>query len=160
MEGYDGPRDGSVWTSKSVFSMEAGECQSLPHGYTFEECSLSFEKPNLVDDIDVLIGELESHNGHMDEEQDTDDRSSSCHHVPLEHLQTNTRTGLTDAEVASRRKRYGLNQMRKEETKHPIVVFLMFFVGPIQFVMEVSRKRRPYDMYLANHVVASRLLQF
>jgi H+-transporting ATPase len=150
MDGYDSTRDASLRTSIAVSSIEAGEWQGLPHGYTYEERSPSHEKPELDDNIDSLIEELESHNGHMEEEQDADDESSSCHHVPLEDLRTNTRTGLTDTEVATRRKKYGLNQMRKEEKQHPVVKFLMFFVGPIQFVMEVSCERCPYEMYGAN----------
>lgn len=135
MDGYDSTQDGSVRKSTIVSSFEVGD---LPHGYTYEERSPALEKPELVDNIDALIEELESHNGQIEEEQDTDDESSSCHHVPIEDLRTNTRTGLTDTEVAIRRKKYGLNQMRKEEKQHPIVKFMMFFVGPIQFVMEVS----------------------
>lgn len=153
MDGYDSTRDASLRTSIAVSSFEAGEWQGLPHGYTYEERSSSHEKPELDDNIDALIEELESHNGHMEEEQDADDESSSCHHVPLEELRTNTRTGLTDIEVATRRKRYGLNQMRKEEKQYLVVKFLMFFVGPIQFVMEVSCELCPYGMYGANHVV-------
>lgn len=159
MDGYDSTRDASLRTSIAVSSIEAGEWQGLPHGYTYEERSPSHEKPELDDNIDSLIEELESHNGHMEEEQDADDVSSSCHHVPLEDLRTNTRTGLTDTEVATRRKKYGLNQMRKEEKQHPVVKFLMFFVGPIQFVMEVSCERCPYEMYGANMELL-RLLRF
>lgn len=50
-------------------------------------------------------------------------------------LNTDTRLGLTEAEVISRRRKYGLNQM-KEEKENLILKFFGFFVGPIQFVME------------------------
>lgn len=72
--------------------------------------------------------------------------SESSWHVPLElaidsddgiTVQTDTRVGLTSEEVLQRRKKYGLNQM-KEEKENLILKFLGFFVGPIQFVMEVS----------------------
>ncbi|EEA22919.1 plasma membrane H+-ATPase [Talaromyces marneffei ATCC 18224] len=138
MERYDGTRDGSVRTSIAISSIEASDWQGLPHGFKFEERSPSPEKAKFDENLDALIEELESHNGHLEEEQDPADESSSCSHVPLEELQTNTHTGLTDTEVASRRKKYGLNQMRKEEKQLPIVKFLMFFVGPIQFVMEAA----------------------
>jgi H+-transporting ATPase len=160
MEGYDGTLDGSVRTSIAVSSIEAGDWQELPHGFKFEEQSPSLEKPDLDENIDALIEELESHNGHTEEEQDAVEESNSCRHVPLDDLQTNTRTGLTDTEVASRRKKYGLNQMRKEEKQHPIVNFLMFFVGPIQFVMEVSVESSPDSKWIANHGMISRLLLF
>lgn len=160
MERYDGTRDGSVRTSIAISSIEASDWQGLPHGFKFEERSPSPEKAKFDENLDALIEELESHNGHLEEEQDPADESSSCSHVPLEELQTNTHTGLTDTEVASRRKKYGLNQMRKEEKQLPIVKFLMFFVGPIQFVMEVSSEHRPYKMYVVNHSTISRLQRF
>lgn len=147
MEGYNSAQDSSLQASTIVSTFEVGD---LPHGYTYEERGPPFEKPELVDSIDTLIEELESHNGQMEKEQDADDESGSCHHVPLEDLRTNTRTGLTDTEVNIRKKKYGLNQMRKEEKQHPIVKFLMYFVGPIQFVMEVSCERCPCKMFVAN----------
>lgn len=89
------------------------------------------------EDIDQLIDDLESQDGH---EQEVDDEEaapgSSARPVPEDLLQTDTRTGLTSAEVEQRRKKYGLNQM-KEEKENLILKFLMYFVGPIQFVMEV-----------------------
>jgi hypothetical protein len=45
---------------------------------------------------------------------------------------------LSSQEVLSRRKKFGMNQM-KEEKENLILKFLGFFIGPIQFVMEVSR---------------------
>lgn len=89
------------------------------------------------EDIDQLIDDLESQDGH-EEEVDEGDAApgSSARPVPEDLLQTDTRTGLTAAEVEQRRKKYGLNQM-KEEKENLILKFLMYFVGPIQFVMEV-----------------------
>ena len=46
-------------------------------------------------------------------------------------------SGLTEQEVQARRRKYGLNQM-KEEKENLILKFFSYFVGPIQFVMEVS----------------------
>lgn len=51
-------------------------------------------------------------------------------------LQTDTRMGLTEHEVLARRKKYGLNQM-KEGEGNLILKFLGYFIGPIQFVIEV-----------------------
>jgi H+-transporting ATPase len=59
--------------------------------------------------------------------------------VPEDMLQTDTRVGLTSEEVLQRRRKYGLNQM-KEEKENLLLKFLGFFVGPIQFVMEVRQK--------------------
>jgi len=90
------------------------------------------------EDMDALIDELESEDGHAEEEEEEEEVTAGTGRViPEDQLQTDTRTGLTEAEVAVRRKKYGLNQM-KEEKENLILKFLGYFVGPIQFVMEVS----------------------
>ncbi|KAG0636930.1 hypothetical protein HOY80DRAFT_890498 [Tuber brumale] len=90
------------------------------------------------EDIDGLIQELESLDGHDEEFEESDAvPGSSARPVPEDLLQTDTRTGLTSVEVDQRRKKYGLNQM-KEEKENLILKFLMYFVGPIQFVMEAA----------------------
>ena len=57
-------------------------------------------------------------------------------------LGTNLMTGLNDAEVATRSHKFGLNQLNEEHKNHSLSL-LMFFVGPIQFVMEVSDQLVP-----------------
>ncbi|KAI9759402.1 MAG: plasma membrane H+-ATPase [Chaenotheca gracillima] len=89
------------------------------------------------EDIDALIDDLESQDGAIDEEEEQEQDATGARPVPDELLQTSTRTGLTEAEVTTRRKKYGLNQM-KEEKENMILKFLMYFVGPIQFVMEAA----------------------
>lgn len=89
------------------------------------------------EDIDALIEELESQDANIDPEDEETVQPGGARIVPEELLQTSTRTGLNATEVLTRRKRYGLNQM-KEEKENLILKFLGFFVGPIQFVMEVS----------------------
>lgn len=91
------------------------------------------------EDMDALIEELESQDGAADEEEEETTEPGGARPVPEELLNTDTRTGLTENEVSSRRKKYGLNQM-KEEKENLILKFLGYFVGPIQFVMEVSRQ--------------------
>jgi H+-transporting ATPase len=88
------------------------------------------------EDIDALIEELESQDAGQEEEEEVT-QPGGARTIPEELLQTSTRTGLTTAEVTQRRKKYGLNQM-KEEKENLILKFLGFFIGPIQFVMEVS----------------------
>lgn len=90
------------------------------------------------EDMDALIDELESQDGAEQLEEDEEEEAGGeAPPVPEELLQTDTRRGLTEAEVTQRRKKYGLNQM-KEEKENLILKFLSYFVGPIQFVMEVS----------------------
>lgn len=88
-------------------------------------------------DMDALIEELESHDPGFEEEEE-DAQPGGARTIPEELLQTSMRDGLTAAEVLQRRRKYGLNQM-KEEKENLILKFLGFFIGPIQFVMEVSR---------------------
>ena len=88
------------------------------------------------EDLDMLIEELES----LDPEEPLEDTMQMVggqRMVPEELLQTDTRVGLVEPEVVQRRKKYGLNQM-KEERENLFLKFLGYFVGPIQFVMEVG----------------------
>lgn len=87
------------------------------------------------EDMDALIDELESQDG-AEEEEEEEVEAGGARPVPEEMLNTDTRAGLTEHEVAARRKKYGLNQM-KEEKENLILKFLGYFIGPIQFVMEV-----------------------
>ena len=88
------------------------------------------------EDMDALIEELESQDGQLDEDEDSDE-FGAARPVPPELLNTDTRIGLTENEVIQRRKKYGLNQM-KEEKENLVLKFLGYFVGPIQFVMEAA----------------------
>jgi H+-transporting ATPase len=89
------------------------------------------EEPD--EDMDALIEDLESEDGHeIDDEEEATPGGGRV--VPEDQLQTDSRVGLTEAEVIARRKKWGLNAM-KEERENMILKFLMFFVGPIQFVM-------------------------
>lgn len=53
-------------------------------------------------------------------------------------IETAVNRGLTDDEVTERRKNHGWNRMTQDKPNH-LLKFLMFFMGPIQWVMEVSR---------------------
>ncbi|CDR40865.1 CYFA0S05e05336g1_1 [Cyberlindnera fabianii] len=88
------------------------------------------------DDIDALIDELQSDRGDDDEEE-AGEAGATARPVPEELLQTDPSYGLSSDEVTKRRKKYGLNQMA-EEKENMVVKFLMFFIGPIQFVMEAA----------------------
>ena len=87
------------------------------------------------EDIDALIAELESEDGDEEDEEEAAP-GMSARPIPEELLNTDTRKGLTSQEVTERRRKYGLNQMA-EEKENMIKKFLGYFVGPIQFVMEV-----------------------
>jgi H+-transporting ATPase len=66
------------------------------------------------EDIDALIDELESQDGHDLEEEGEEDGHGNIRQVPEEMLQTSTVTGLTNEEVLARRRKYGLNAMKEE----------------------------------------------
>lgn len=90
------------------------------------------------EDIDQLVADLQSNPGAaLDDEEDDAPQEGSYVQVPEELLQTSPQTGLTDDEVQKRRKKYGWNQMA-EEKENLVLKFIMFFVGPIQFVMEAA----------------------
>ncbi|KAG9241285.1 plasma membrane ATPase [Calycina marina] len=90
------------------------------------------------EDMDALIDDLESQDGHEDEEEQNEDGTVNGERpLPEELMQTSLSTGLTEHEVRERRKKYGPNQM-KEEKENMILKFLFYFVGPIQFVMEAA----------------------
>ncbi len=90
-----------------------------------------------VEDFDALLASLESDG---EEELSIEDKIPTvgeARAVPSVLLETSPNRGLDDAEVLSRRKRYGWNMLKKENRSH-LKTFLMFFVGPIQCVMLVS----------------------
>jgi H+-transporting ATPase len=89
------------------------------------------------EDMDALIEELESQDPEpaVIEEDFTSPVAGRV--VPEELLNTDTRVGLEEWDVIARRKKFGLNQM-KEEKQNLILKFLGYFVGPIQFVMEMA----------------------
>jgi len=89
------------------------------------------------EDIDQLIEDLQSDGGADAEEEEAGEAGATARPVPEELLQTDPSYGLTSDEVSKRRKKYGLNQMA-EEKENLVVKFLMFFIGPIQFVMEAA----------------------
>ncbi|KAG9233461.1 putative plasma membrane ATPase [Amylocarpus encephaloides] len=98
----------------------------------------AFDDDEEEEDMDALIDELESQDGHAEEEEEGETVSAGVGRVvPEDQLQTDTRMGLTESEVISRRKKYGMNQM-KEEKENLILKFLGYFIGPIQFVMEAA----------------------
>ena len=91
-----------------------------------------------VEDFDALLASLESDD---EEELSIEDKIPTvgeARPIPSILLETSPNRGLDDAELISRRKKYGWNVMKEESRSH-IRTFLMFFVGPIQCVMLVSR---------------------
>lgn len=89
------------------------------------------------EDIDQLIEDLQSDAGQEFYEEEAGEAGATARPVPEELLQTDPSYGLTSDEVTKRRKKFGLNQMA-EEKENLVVKFLMFFIGPIQFVMEAA----------------------
>lgn len=90
--------------------------------------------------LDGLIDDLASTE---DESEPHDSRGVNTKHgsgpqAPSdEFLSTDLSVGLQEAEVEARRRKFGMNELHEEKKNH-FLTFLMFFVGPIQFVMEVS----------------------
>jgi hypothetical protein len=107
------------------------------HGVHSEKTAAPVEDEEEDEDIDALIEDLESQDGHEMVEEEEENTATGVKTVPEDMLQTDSRLGLTEAEVVARRRKYGLNQM-KEEKENMILKFFSFFIGPIQYVMIVS----------------------
>ncbi|KAF9886655.1 plasma membrane H+-ATPase [Aspergillus nanangensis] len=88
-----------------------------------------------VVDIDALIAELESLDGHKNLDEFGPHDVQKISSIPEEIFQTDHNTGLRESEVQARRRRYDLNKM-KEEKVNLFLKFLSYFVGPVQFAME------------------------
>lgn len=88
------------------------------------------------EDLDALIRELNA--ADSDNETDKSTATGNVRNMSAgDLLQTDIEYGLSASEVERQRKKHGLNQL-SEEKENPFLKFIMFFVGPIQFVMEVS----------------------
>ncbi|KAI9689436.1 MAG: plasma membrane H+-ATPase [Bathelium mastoideum] len=103
-----------------------------------DRASVKETKEEETCDLDALVDELDDEKEPENETTDeADEGPSNFKAVPEDKLQTDQHQGLTDAEVRERKKQYGLNEMSEERENH-LKKFLLFFVGPIQFVMEAA----------------------
>nr|OQO32096.1 hypothetical protein B0A51_00634 [Rachicladosporium sp. CCFEE 5018] len=57
--------------------------------------------------------------------------------VPEEWLESDIKQGLSNTDVESRRKRFGFNELTSEK-ENLFIKFLMFFTGPVLYVMELA----------------------
>ncbi|KAI6249167.1 Plasma membrane ATPase [Erysiphe necator] len=114
----------------------ASESNNIPRdSQETNEARKSIHFMDEEDDMDALIDELDSDDSGTEEEVEINENIPGIGRiVPEDQLQTDPRTGLTEAEVLLRRKKYGANQM-KEEKENMVLKFLGYFLGPIQFVM-------------------------
>lgn len=98
-----------------------------------QDCDLS--KHRNMDDLDVLYEELAA----ADVDEDTKESKSMLNVQNFYNIDISPADivyGLTAIEVLQRRKKHGFNQL-KEAKENFFFKFILFFVGPIQFVMEV-----------------------
>ncbi len=91
------------------------------------------------ENIDDLIEELASLDGEYTARTQIRKSIESKHSFVGQdpEFDTDVTTGLTTPDALARRKKYGPNQL-KEEKENLYLKFMSFFVGPVQFVMEVS----------------------
>jgi Ca2+-transporting ATPase len=68
--------------------------------------------------------------------------SHQWHHLPVRevtrHLDSNLEAGLTSAEVAKRRERFGANELKGKPGKSPIVRFLLQFNQPLLYIVLIA----------------------
>jgi H+-transporting ATPase len=89
------------------------------------------------ENMDALIDDLQTVDGDVDMDDDIAiDTGVITRRVSDEMLQTDPEKGLSEIEAQHRRRKYGPNRM-KDEKENLLLKFLSFFVGPVQFVMEV-----------------------
>ena len=86
-----------------------------------------------MDDIDELIHNLDDGSADQPPLLVEEDESQGKN-VPDNLLQTDTTNGLTLEEVARRRRTFGENEL-SEKRERNFIKFLMYFVGPVQYVM-------------------------
>ncbi|KAL9102873.1 MAG: hypothetical protein Q9163_002025 [Psora crenata] len=122
--------------------VESSTVSSSPVKPHFQQLSDMFIEPS--DSLDGNRADMQSLDGLIDdlESEPVDDKSekensSDVQDVPDDLLRTDQSTGLSDGEVAFRRRRYGSNELSEEKGNH-FKKLLSFFVGPIQFVMEAA----------------------
>lgn len=103
--------------ARALLTHAQDEKREYQHGAQEEKTTipskgLEHEEEEPDEDIDALIEELESQDAAIDYEDEEEVQAGAARNVPEELLQTDTRLGLTSAEVVNRRKKYGLNQMK------------------------------------------------
>lgn len=108
-------------------------------GLDLEKQDYHIDKERDIEDLDALIRELDS--ADPEEEAEKATAATDLEAIPLNDLcETDPARGLSTSEVLRRRNKFGLNQL-KEDKENLFLKFVLFFVGPIQFVMEVSNIR-------------------
>lgn len=132
-------------------SESSGQSSSLEEKGQFKVSEPEEKKASANDDdddeedVDALITALWKEDDAGDDEEQTAELLNNDRSIAEGLLQTDIQAGLTEQEVQNRRRRYGMNKMKEEKRNH-LLRFLLFFVGPVQFVMEVRME----------HPVASR----
>jgi H+-transporting ATPase len=87
--------------------------------------------------LSFLIDELDAEDGKEPDPDAASIHAGKLFEVPYAWLGTSLEDGLNDEEVIVRRKKYGWNVMKEAKRNH-FLKFLSFFMGPVQWVMEVS----------------------
>ncbi|KAJ5214034.1 hypothetical protein N7449_001203 [Penicillium cf. viridicatum] len=117
----------------SVIGVQENDDFSLPE--TLKPIT-SFREES-EESLDHLIKELETEDGNEPDVDAITIRAGEVHPYPPSLLDTKANEGLDDAEVATRRKKYGWNRMKEQKRNH-FIKFLSFFNGPVQWVMEIA----------------------
>ena len=97
----------------------------------------STEESAKINSLDGLLAELDAGDEQDPPIEEEITAIGKPQKIPDEYLHTDRAIGLSEREVIQRRRMYGWNQMKEANRSH-IKQFLLFFVGPIQFVMEVN----------------------
>lgn len=129
------PSGGSYFVEGNGSEKSALQGVTSQHSGATHDGSLGGGGPD-HENLDKLLAKLEGEDGGQIPTQEEIVPVGASQKIPDDWLETDPAIGLTYDQALQRRKRCGWNQM-KEEKHNVLKQFAMFFVGPIQFVMEV-----------------------
>lgn len=124
-------------SASAIITDEERRREEDPFRMIPQELEMTFDgAQDIRTSLDEMIAELVS----LDEEQEAREATARKHPgdcAPDDLLQTDLTVGLTEADVVARTRTYGLNQLPEEKSNY-LKKLGMYFVGPIQFAMEVG----------------------
>ena len=107
----------------SAPTAEAEKIHEKPVGTKHATPATAVEDDDEDEDIDALIDDLQSEDGGAVLDDEEEDAATGPRPIPDDLLQTDPRVGLTDQEVLTRRKRFGMNMLSKFYCHHQLMCF-------------------------------------
>lgn len=128
--------DGPIAVNPLEFELDNLAPEATAPEYTLSEDNAEDDAEDTAEDIDLLIAEVEEEDGKEPEAEVVSIADGTGPGYQADLLNTDVNMGLDDAQVIAARRKYGRNCLKEQRQSH-LIKFLMLFVGPVQFVMEV-----------------------